>query len=174
MFLRQYIGCTVRALITHYQEQQIRSESSMGCHGVGGGEHPWHDKLVAANCIVNMTAHKFTLSNCNVSSVFIHSVLPSCLLTMFILRVGRDSSAGIATRYGLDGQGIESRWGRDIPHPSRPALGPTQPPVLWVPGLSLGEKRPGMALTTHPHLAPKLKKEQSYTSTPLLGFRSLF
>jgi hypothetical protein len=26
-------------------------------------------------------------------------------------RVGRDSSVGIATRYGLDGPGIESRWG---------------------------------------------------------------
>ena len=25
--------------------------------------------------------------------------------------VGRDSSVGIATRYGLDGPGIESRWG---------------------------------------------------------------
>ena len=24
---------------------------------------------------------------------------------------GRDSSGGIATRYGLDGLGIESRWG---------------------------------------------------------------
>jgi len=30
-------------------------------------------------------------------------------------------------RYGLDGPGIEFRWRRDIPHPSRPALGPTQP-----------------------------------------------
>ena len=36
---------------------------------------------------------------------------------------GRDSSVGIATRYELNGPGIESRWGRDIPHPSRPALG---------------------------------------------------
>jgi len=26
-------------------------------------------------------------------------------------KVGRDSSVGIATRYGLDGPGIESRWG---------------------------------------------------------------
>ena len=28
-----------------------------------------------------------------------------------ILSVGRDSSVGIATRYGLEGPGIESRWG---------------------------------------------------------------
>ena len=49
-----------------------------------------------------------------------------------------DSSVGIATRYGLDGPGIESRWGRDFPHPSRLALGLTQPPIQWVPDLSRG------------------------------------
>jgi len=48
----------------------------------------------------------------------------------------RDNSVSTATRYGLDGAGIESRWRRDFPHLSGPALGPTQPPIQWVPGHS--------------------------------------
>jgi hypothetical protein len=47
---------------------------------------------------------------------------------------------GIATRYGLHGPGIESRWGIDFSCPSRPVLGPTQPPIQWVPGLSRSKK----------------------------------
>jgi hypothetical protein len=44
--------------------------------------------------------------------------------------VGRDSSVSIATPYGLDGPGIEPRWGQDFPQPSRPALGPTQSHIV--------------------------------------------
>jgi len=53
--------------------------------------------------------------------------------------MARDISVGIATRYGLDGPGIESRWGRDFPHLSRPALGPTQLPIQLLPGHSRGK-----------------------------------
>jgi len=56
---------------------------------------------------------------------------------------GPGSSVSTVTAYGLDGPGIESWWGRDFPHPSRPDPGPAQPPVQRVPGLSLGKKWPG-------------------------------
>jgi hypothetical protein len=57
---------------------------------------------------------------------------------MHYLESGPGSSVSIATDYGLDGLGIESRWGQDFPHLSGPALGPTQPLVQWVPSLSRG------------------------------------
>jgi hypothetical protein len=64
--------------------------------------------------------------------------------------MGRDSSVGIATRYGLDSPGIGSRCERDLPYPSRPALAPTKRPIQWVPGLSLGVKRPGRDVDHQP------------------------
>ena len=50
---------------------------------------------------------------------------------MCLVTVGRDSSVGTATRYGLDGPGIECWWGWNFPLPFRLNPGPTQPPVQW-------------------------------------------
>ena len=61
-----------------------------------------------------------------------------CLAAILCINKGRDNVGVIATRYGLDGPGIESQWGQDFPHLSRPALRPTHPPVQWVPGLFRG------------------------------------
>jgi len=73
--------------------------------------------------------------------------------------MGRDSSVGTATGYKPNSPGIEYRWGGgDFFHSSKPALGFTQPPTQWVPGLSRRQSRRGVALTT-PQLAPRLKKE---------------
>jgi hypothetical protein len=72
-----------------------------------------------------------------------------CYIYLLVAR-GRDSSVGVATGYGLDSPGIEFQEGRDFSHTSRPALGPTQPPVQWVPGLSRGQSDRGVVLTTHP------------------------
>jgi hypothetical protein len=62
----------------------------------------------------------------------------------FSVILGQDSSGGIATRYGLDGPGIESRYGARISAPVQ-----TYPRARGC----------GLALTTHPHMLPRSKKE---------------
>jgi hypothetical protein len=65
------------------------------------------------------------------------------------------SSVGIATGYGLDGAGIESRRGRDFSHTSRPA----HPPSCAVgTGSFPGVKRPGRGADHPPPSSAKDKK----------------
>jgi len=74
-------------------------------------------------------------------------------------------SVRIASDYGLDGPG-SNPGGDMIFRPSRPTVGPTQPPVKWVPGHSPGVKcGRGVLLTPHPLLVPRSWKSRA---VPLL------
>jgi hypothetical protein len=86
----------------------------------------------------------------------------------------RDVSVGIATRYGLDGPGMESRWGAKFSAPVQ--TGPGTHPASYTMGTGSfqGVKRPQRGVDNHPNLAPTLKEEQSNTSTPPLGLLGLF
>lgn len=53
---------------------------------------------------------------------------------------------GIVTHYLRDRIGIKSRCGWDFSHPSRPTLGPTQPPVQRLPVLFSESKAGGVRL----------------------------
>ena len=77
------------------------------------------------------------------------------------------SSVGIATDYGMDGPGIESRWRRDFPpvqtgsgaHTLSMTMG-----TVSFPGVKYGR---GVTLTTHPLLVPWSWKSRAI---PLLTF----
>jgi hypothetical protein len=76
--------------------------------------------------------------------------------------MGRDSSVGIATGYGLDGPGIESRWGaRFFAHVQ---TGPGAHPASW------GQSGRGVVLTTHPLLAPRSRKSRAIPLSALWAF----
>jgi hypothetical protein len=70
---------------------------------------------------------------------------------LIYLKYCKKDELAIATRYGLDGPRIETRSGRDFSHPSRPALGPMQPPVQWV-------KRPVFGVDHPPPTSTKIQE----------------
>ena len=74
------------------------------------------------NSIVHSETERYFVLKC-VNVLFTLKVEVNTLLAYLVTGKNRDISVGIATRYGLDGTGIESRWGRDFPHPSRPTMG---------------------------------------------------
>jgi hypothetical protein len=142
--------------------------------------------FMSKNCITNRSKFSselqgainssFTVTNFNAGTCNRRSLAESTFKTTFqwflfcpISSYGLGSVVGIATGHGLDGPGIESRWGRDFPHLFTPTLGP--PSLLynkyWV--FPRGEEWPGCDADPSPPSSTVVKKGYSYTSTPPMG-----
>ena len=85
---------------------------------------------------------------------------------------GPGSVVGIATGYGLDGPGIESRWGRDFFAPVQTV--PAPPPASCIMGTgSFPRVKSGRGVTLTPHhlLVPWSWKGRAVPLLPLLAVR---
>ena len=79
-------------------------------------------------------------------------------MKMFLITCGPGISVGIATDYGLDGPGIETRWGEVFRRPDRP----WGPPSLLYNGYRVfpgGKVRPGRAADHSPPSSAAVMEE---------------
>jgi hypothetical protein len=88
--------------------------------------------------------------------------------------MGLNSSVGIATRYGLNGPEIESRWRSEILHtlPDR-SWGPPASCTIGTGSLSWALSRQGVTLTTHPPRAEVKERVELYPYSPSGPSRSV-
>jgi len=107
----------------------------------------WEFVMLLLNVMFNSTSLQFGMGMSGDSHYV--CVINVCLNTMRVR---------IATDYGLDGPG-SNPGGDEIFHQSRPTLGPTQPPVKWVPVLSRGKVRPGRAADYSPPSSAAVMEE---------------
>jgi hypothetical protein len=87
-----------------------------------------------------------------------------------VTRGSGDSAVGIATGYGLDGQGVGVRGPVGERSP-RPVLGTTELPIQRISNaLSPGVKRPGQEAEHSPPTSAEVKNTYIYTCTLTLVF----
>jgi hypothetical protein len=72
---------------------------------------------------------------------------------------GPDNSVGIVTGYGLDGLGMESRWGRFFFAHVQTGPGPYTASCIMGTGSFLGVKRPGCGADHSSPLSAEVKNE---------------
>jgi hypothetical protein len=95
----------------------------------------------------------------------------TCLITRVAFRssgvetVGRDSAVGIASRCGLDGSGIESRWGERFSALVQTVLGAYRASYTMRTGSFPGVKRPGRGVDHSPPTSAEVKERVKLFST---------
>ena len=96
-----------------------------------------------------------------------HPLVTCDSVTVYFETVAPDSVVCIPTGYGLEGPGIGSWW-RRTKFSELVQTGPGAHPAFCTMGTGSfpGVKRTGRGVNHPPHLAPRLKKKYSYTSTP--------
>ena len=91
---------------------------------------------------------------------------------VFYSHCGLGSSVSIATGYGLDGRGIESRWGVRFSAPVQTSAGAHPASCTMGTGSFPGVKSSwGMMLTTHPLLVLWSRKDRAIPLLPLWAIR---
>jgi hypothetical protein len=85
-----------------------------------------HTHIPICNIYCFSTARMFR----NSPQCYVVRALP-VLFILIVSFVGRVSAVGIATRYGLESSGFESRWGREFLNPLRLTPGTTRHRVLF-------------------------------------------
>jgi hypothetical protein len=127
-----------------------------------------------ANALQYLIAYIIIYCRKAVFYVCMHLYVHVCIFLLEVCShfVNRDRAVRIATSYWLDDRGVGVRVpgikNFHFSMSSRPALGSTQSPIQWVPGiLSLGVKRPGREADHSLPAGAEVNKMWIYTSTPL-------
>jgi hypothetical protein len=128
--------------------------------------------------ITDLHTLQFTVTHALGFSVFTSRILATdskqsyCNFKSHIIW-SRDSSVGTATGYGLDDWGSIPGRGKIVLFSTeyRPALGPTQPPIHWIPGvLSLRVSGKGVRLTIHLYLVTRSRMVELYLQSVISVF----
>ena len=133
---------------------------------------PWLNRRpLTAETRIRFQASPCWIFSGRIGTTFFSEYFGSLKLSTYMIS-GPGSSVGIAIGYGLDGLGIEFRWGRDFPHLSRPALGLHPAPYKMGTGSFPGVKG-GRSVTLTPHslLVPWSRKSRAIPLLPLWAVR---
>ena len=106
-------------------------DSTLACHGIPSRNQNAYADITSTGHSTNSELANSELAHFSPW----HISTPIISILYALICMAQDNWVGIATCFGMDGSGIEFRWKQDFPHLSRPALGPTQHPMQWVPCL---------------------------------------